>query len=342
MDIVYHSSNSFVGITGVSILSLLENNKNTDTIRIYYINRDITDENKSILRNMVEQYDRSIEFIDMPNWNEKYNVNLSTSLKRWPGYGVNRLFISELLPKNIDRVLYLDSDTVVEGSLEELWNLDFEDCYEAAVDDCLSKKYRKLVHLKGEGVYCNNGVLLLNLKKFREENIIKTFIDFVKKYDGYFVFNEQTILNSVFENKIKVLPLKYNVYTLVYAFDYKQLMRLRKPYKYCYSEEEYVSARSNPCITHYTGCFMVNKRPWVQGSEHPHVDAYLKYKKLSPWAADDLWEDNRSVTDKICEKILKTLPKNMVVSIASFVYTDLRIIMFEIRKRKHLNAIKKR
>ena len=227
------------------------------------------------------------------------------------------MFIGELLPDSIERVIYLDSDTVVEGSLEELWNLDLEEYYEAAVDDCLSKKYRKLVHLSGEGVYCNNGVLLLNLKKFRDENIIDIFIEFVKKYEGYFVFNEQTILNSVFENKIKVLPLKYNVYTLVYALEYKQLMRLRKPYKYSYSEEEYMLARANPCITHYTGCFMVNKRPWIQGSEHPHIKAYLKYKAISPWKDEKLWSDNRGVIDKVIERIIKYLPINLVIAIAS-------------------------
>lgn len=342
MNIVYHSSDGFVGITSASIVSLLENNKDAEDIVIYYINRDITKDNKKLLSSMVHKYGRDIQFIDMPNWSEKYNVNLSSTLKRWPGFGYNRLFITELLPESIDRVIYLDSDTIIEGSLKELWELDFEDCYEAAVDDCLSKKYRKVVHLKGDGVYCNNGVLVLNLKKFREDNVIKTFLAFIVKYKGFFVYNEQTILNSVFENKIKVLPLKYNVYTLVYAFSYKQLMALRKPYKYSYSQQEYEEAKNAPVITHYTGCFMVNKRPWVQGSEHPHVDAYLKYKEMTPWAKEPLHQDKRGAIDKISEKSIKILPKDLVVVIASMIYTELRLVLFEIRKRKCLKETKKR
>ena len=284
MNIVYHSSDGFADITGVSIVSLLENNKQTEDISLFYISKDLTNENKLIIKNLVNEYGATIEFIDMPNWSEKFNVQLSTTLKRWLGYGYNRLFITELLPENIKRVIYLDSDTVIEGSLKEIWEMDLDGYYEAAVDDCLSKKYRKMVHLSNEGTYCNSGMLVLNLEKFRQDNVIQVFLDFINLHKGFFVYNEQTILNSVFENKIKILPLKYNVYTLVYALEYEQLMKLRMPYNYSYSKDEYEQAKANPVLTHYTGCFLVNQRPWVEGSRHPHVSAYLKYKDKTPWA----------------------------------------------------------
>lgn len=342
MNIVYHSSDGFVDITSVSIVSLLENNKDEENIRIFYINRDITDKNKTILKNLVKSYNASIEFINMPNWSERFNIQLSTTLKRWLGFGYNRLFITELLPKDIDRVIYLDSDTVIEGSLKEIWNVDFEDCYEAGIDDCLSKKYRKIVHLNSEGIYCNSGVLVLNLDKFRRDNIIQVFLDFIVKNDGFFVYNEQTILNSVFENKIKILPLKYNVYTLVYALNYKQLMRLRRPYNYSYTPKEYEEAKNMPVITHYTGCFMVGSRPWVNGSKHPHVQAFLKYRSLTPWANEPLRADERCMFDKLCSVFVNILPKAMVIAIAEFLYNKIRPILFKIRKKKHLKGVKQR
>jgi lipopolysaccharide biosynthesis glycosyltransferase len=340
MNVVYHSSNGFVDITGVSIISLLENNKDMENIRIFYINRDITDENKAVLSDMVSNYGATIEFVAMPNWSEKFNIRLSTTLKRWLGFGYNRLFITELLPDDIERVIYLDSDTVIEGSLKEIWEMDFEDCYEAAVDDCLSKKYRKMVHLAKDGIYCNSGMLMLNLEKFRKDNVVQKFLNFIAEHKGFFVYNEQTILNSVFENKIKILPLKYNVYTLVYELEYKQLMKLRTPYNYSYSEDDYNEAKNNPVITHYTGCFLTNQRPWVEGSKHPHVDMFLKYKALTPWASEPLRKCNSSVFDKIVEKSIVILPKSVVITVARILYNDFRPILFDIRRKKHLKGLK--
>lgn len=60
---------------------------------------------------------------------------------------------------------------------------------------------------------------------------------------AFFVFNEQSIINSLFAGKIKVLPQKYNVNSLIYLFEYDELMRLRKPYLFSYSKEELNSAK---------------------------------------------------------------------------------------------------
>lgn len=340
MYVVYHSSDGFVDVTAVSIISLLENNKDCEFIKIYYINRDISDKNKKILCKMVNNYAAEIEFIDMPNWSEKFNINLSTTLKRWLGFGYNRLFITELLPHDVDRVIYLDSDTIIEGSLDELWNLDMEKYYMAGVDDCLSKRYRKMVHLNDNGVYCNSGVLVLNLKKFRDENVVERFLGFISKHNGFFVYNEQTILNAVFENNIKILPIKYNVYTMIYTFTYNQILKLRKPLKYSYSEKDYNDAKKNPIITHYTGCFAVASRPWIKGSDHPHVGSYIKYRALTPWGDEDLKTAKFSISEKICNFIIKIIPMDITIFIAGILYKYLRPFMFCIRKKKHLKGIK--
>lgn len=329
MYVIYHSSNTFAEVTCVSIVSLFENNKDVQEINILYIERNMTNESKNRLYSLAEKYGRNIIFMKMPNWSEKIGVKLSTSKKGWLGFGYNRLFVTELLPKTIDRVLYLDSDTIIESSLKELLEINLDNYYIAGVDDCLSKSYKKVVGIGEEGVYCNAGVLLINLKKWREDNIKDKLIECVIKNNGYFIFNEQSILNMVFCGKIYVLPLKYNISTLIYAFEYNELIKLRKPQKYSYDIEEFYTARKKPCIIHYTGCFLIGKRPWIINSDHPYCQVYNFYRKLTPWSEEKYMLDNRDLRFKFYTFVCKLLPRKIMINIVSFLYTELRKDFFK-------------
>ena len=171
MYVIYHSSDSFAEVTGVSIASLFENNKDIEEIHVLYIEKGMTEENKNKILAISKKYNRTLEFMEMPDWSKKLNLQLKSSKRSWLGMGYNRLFLTEYLPANIEKVLYLDSDTIVEQSLKELWNVDLNGYYMAGVDDCLSRFYRPLVGISGDEVYCNAGMLLFNVKKWREDNI---------------------------------------------------------------------------------------------------------------------------------------------------------------------------
>ena len=334
MYVIYHSSDAFSGVTGVSMTSLFENNKDMDDIHVLYIERGISDENKKKLYAAAEKYHRTLEFMEMPDWASKFNIHLKSCKSGWLGFGFNRLFLTEFIPPEIDRVLYLDSDTIIENSLSELWNTDLEGYYLAGVDDCLSSHYRDIVEIDENGTYCNSGVLLINLKKWREENITVRFLRVLEDNNGYFVFNEQSILNSVFSGKIKILPQNYNVNSLVYLFSYKELMKLRKPYRYSYNPEDLADAKSHPILTHFTGNFYVGKRPWIEGSDHPHKDAYLYYKNLSLWKDDPLNNDTRKTGSKIYTGFCHILPRGMMITLVSVLYNNIRPKSFRRKLKK--------
>lgn len=329
MFVIYHSSNLFGKVTGVSIVSLLENNKDADNIHILYIEKGLETDTRKKIQDLVDSYGRTIEFTEMPNWSREMGLSLKSCKNGWLGFGYNRLFITELVPENTERVLYLDSDTIVEGSLSYLWELDFDEYYIAAVDDCLSGTYKELVEISDTATYCNAGVLLLNLKKWREEKILETFKEHVAKRKGFFVFNEQTILNSIFSDKILILPCEYNINTLVYTFEYDELMKLRKPDHYSYSYDEFYYARNNPIITHYTGCFYIKKRPWIKNSDHPHADKFNYYYQLTPWCNEELMEDTRKTSEKLLAFFVHVIPKPIMIRCISYVYTKIRVNSFK-------------
>lgn len=329
MYVIYHSSDAFAEVTGVSMLSLFENNKHMDSIQVLYIERGMTETNKTLLQSIAQQYGRELQFMEMPDWSEKLNICLKSCKAGWLGFGYNRLFLTEFVPEGVERVLYLDSDTIIEQPLDDLWNADLDGYYLAGVDDCLSSRYRDIVELRDDGTYCNAGMLLVNLKKWREEEITEKFIRMIRENNGYFVFNEQSILNSMFSGKIKILPLRYNVYSLVYLFTYPELMKLRKPLRYSYREQEVLEAKEKPAITHYTGNFYVNRRPWIEQSDHPHKEAYLKYRNLSPWKNSSFMADKRSANAVRYTQLCHMLPRKLMICLVSFLYNVLRPIAFK-------------
>lgn len=329
MYVIYHSSDTFGSVTAVSLVSLLENNKSAESIYILYIEKGMKDETKRKIGEIVERYGRKIEFFTMPNWSERLGITLKSCKDGWLGFGYNRIFLTEILPDNIERVLYLDSDTLIEEDISFLWNIDLDDYYMAGVDDCLSGGYKRLVEITDTAVYCNAGVLLINVKKWREDNLLDTFIEYVTERNGYFVFNEQSILNSVFADKILVLPCKYNTTSLVYTFEYEELMKMRAPDHYSYSKEEYYEARKKPAITHFTGCFYINRRPWTKNSDHPHAKAYDKYYAMTPWKDEPYADEMRSFKAKLGTSLSHMLPKAIMVRIVRFLYTDLRVKFFQ-------------
>ncbi len=334
MYVIYHSSDSFASVTGVSMISLFENNKEIDHIHVLYIERGMSDENKRILAGIADQYGRELEFLEMPNWSERLKINLRSSKKGWLGFGYNRLFLTEYIPDNIDRVLYLDSDTVIEQSLLDLWNQDLEGFYLAGVDDCLSSKYREIVGMNESGIYVNSGVLLINVKKWRDENVCKRFVDEVVKNKGFYIFNEQSTINSVFSGKIKILPQNYNVNSLVYLYNYDELQILRKPFNYSYSEKDLLNAKENPVITHFTGNFFVRRRPWIENSDHPHASAFLKYRNISYWKEEPLQKDERNLKSKVYTELCHIIPRPLMIRLVSFLYNYLRVAFLKKKLKK--------
>ena len=69
MNIVYHASDSFAKVTGTSIVSIFENNKDIDEINVYVIEKNFTEDNKKKMEQLADKYNRRIIFISMPDIN---------------------------------------------------------------------------------------------------------------------------------------------------------------------------------------------------------------------------------------------------------------------------------
>lgn len=306
MNIVYASDNNFAEMLGISMISLFENNRGCSEIVVYILDDKINEDNKAKLLSVAEKYSREIYFLDI----SRIDVPESVQSARWSKSAFTRLFMRRILPKNITKVLYLDCDMIVMKPLEKMYETDIEKYTFAGTRDCISKSYLENIALDNGDIYCNSGVLLINLERWNESD----FMHFFDRYNSVIKYPDQDIINGVYSKKMMKLDLKYNCYTALYDFSYKDLMTFRKPSMY-YSEAEVNEAKAHPAIVHFTTSFL-SLRPWVEGCRHPYVGEWLKYKAMSPWADVPLRRDDRSGKKKLAVKIYRALPNGLAVGIA--------------------------
>lgn len=325
MDVAYHLTDNYARISGTSIVSLFENNKDVDEINVYLIENGFTPKTKYKFTELAKKYGRNIVFIQLPDLNgEGYDLGLVSIKKKWMFDSYSRLFLDRLLPEDVERVIYLDGDVLVLGSLKSLWEMDLRGKCCAACMDCVSEPYYKLFRIKPENRYCNSGLILMDLKAWKQKNIGEKVKKHVQKNNGYVFFMEQTVFNVVLQDEILYLSFKYNVSSLVQVLSYKDLMKLRKPLHF-YSCKEVEEARKNPIIIHMTGFFYVINRAWNEVTNHPDKERFIEYCKKFDWDVPILDKDNRNIGLRIKDSIVQGVPKGLVIAFVSLLYNRWRV-----------------
>lgn len=324
MNICYHCSDLFAPMTGISITSLFENNKNCSEITVYIIEKAVSEKNKKVLLELAEKYKRKIVFIPMPDVNKKYSLGLKQVQKKWLFDSYVRLLLDGELPQSLDRVLYLDGDTIVNGNIEEFYNIDLEGNLCAGVSDYLSEEYYELFGLSKTATYCNSGMILIDLDGWRKQSIADKVRECLQENNGYIFFMEQSTWNMVLQDKIKIVHPRYNLLTTVTELTYEEAKTLRQ-FERGYSKKEIAEAIVNPVIIHFTSFFLLNARPWEKDSNHSMRKYYEKYKAISPWKELPALDVSRTAKGKMKKFIVEFFPKFILLPCVSWVYNVWRI-----------------
>ncbi len=156
-----------------------------------------------------------------------------------------RLYLPNILSE-IDKVLFLDSDIIIDGHIEELFNINIERYALAATVINNPERIKTLALTKG---YFNAGVMMINLEYMRTHHYASKFIDFLSHNSDKIFFWDQDVLNSIAKDSFQPIAAKWN---------------------YIAIEQEYVNA---PVILHYAG----KHKPWDYHSTHPFKNKYFEY-----------------------------------------------------------------
>ena len=167
-----------------------------------------------------------------------------------------RLIAYKYLPKDMDRILYLDPDILVINSLDELYKEGFEEnLFMAAIHTMptvqSANKARLMITSEKTDItnYYNSGILMINLKKARGDLYQEKIIDYANNSSkAGLMMPDQDLLNVVFRNEIKEIPeLKYN-------YDARRFATYKLRYDYSLDD-----VMENTAILHFCG----KRKPWL-------------------------------------------------------------------------------
>lgn len=274
--VAYGLNNQYTYPTIVSMTSILENSY-SHTYYIFYLLVDKStykEDNKRKLMNLENKYERcEVHILEISKESIK-NANT----KRYPLAAYYRLLLSELIP-DLNRIIYLDGDTIIYTDLTEMFNLEMgNNVMLGFVDNSYQKAEEFGIRTYK---YIVSGVLLINLKTIRRENISAQFFEFIDKYQDKLTQEDQTVINIVLHGRIDFLPPKYGIWN----FNNKDAVLYHNNYENknlrvkAYDEKEILNAWNLPSILHF-----VRAKPWKTRTKFTHNqfhDDWWEYAKLT-------------------------------------------------------------
>ncbi len=251
------------------LTSIFENNKDAK-FAIYILYISLSETSKHAVTQVVkDKYGHQIIFLEIDGKViEKFPISNGSHIS---ASTYIRLFIAEMLPTTLDKVIYLDCDLIIESELAELWNTDISHVALACVEDMWSGRmfnYERLRYPAADS-YFNAGVLLVNLEHWRQIDTGRLAIDCINEY-GELRFYDQDILNILFHNNKKWLPLRWNIQD---GFMKRKLQVRREILN------NVVKERSKKGIIHFTG----SKKPWTYKCRSPFKNRYFYYLDMTQW-----------------------------------------------------------
>lgn len=203
-----------------------------------------------------------------------------------------RLWVEQFYPCETQRVLYLDSDIVVVGSIADLWFAKLDGALLGAIDIPGSLHGVTRLGLRPEVGYFNSGVLLIDLEQWRNTQALKTILNYVDAHPEQLQFTlDQDALNACFYARTKRLDYKWNV---TWPFFYDGTIPL--------DEGEVERVKQEARIIHFNG----NLKPWSYFCDHPRKAEYEKYLRLTEWK--DFIPPDRTLVNRVRKAASGILP----------------------------------
>lgn len=213
-----------------------------------------SDLDQSVMRAMERDFREGVVFHFLQVPEELFADFPETS--RYPKQIYYRLAAPPLLPRELDRVLYLDVDIVVINPLKSLYETDFEGNYYVGCThtrDFLTKLNQARLKSEKAVAYINTGVLLLNLPLLRENTSMEEIRDYASERRRALILPDQDILTALYGDKVKLADtMRYNLSDRILTLYNAEHTREKRDVDW---------VRENTVIVHYCG----RNKPWLGG-----------------------------------------------------------------------------
>lgn len=217
---LYDKTGRYSKFTGTTMLSIFDNTNSEVTVHILHDNT-LSIDNRDKFIYLAGRYNQHVKFYNVEelcadkinfiksNLSEHFNSLYSVA-------AMYRFLIPHIFPPDIEKIIYLDSDLIVNLDIAELWQIDLKDRPIAGVSEHMLGSDPRWFVMCHDGVvrledYFNSGVLLMNIDAFRAEELnLINGMRFVGANPRYLYF-DQDVLNYCFSTQALKLPIKFNL-----------------------------------------------------------------------------------------------------------------------------------
>ncbi len=307
----------------VMLTSLFANQPDAD-IHVYLLHSDLSLEDIAYLQELTDKY-HHLYLLSVKK--EEFSASLPTTAS-WTLETYYRLMLPDILPPEVDRLLYLDVDMIIDKPIRFLYETDFEDCLFCVCRDMTSCSKSAVLpffdarnelfkeHIAQNFTYFNAGMMLWNIEKLRGKYTFQTYMDLARELNYQLIAPDQDLLNYLHWNQVKFLDeFQYDLFS---KMAYNNGIR-------------YEDVKKETTIVHFAGM-----KPWEGQYVHYDIEQlWWDYAKLTPFYTELMEEflqtcvndptvpdtmsqlsaekktlrDELEKTSAICQKLLQILQK---------------------------------
>ena len=281
IPVVFAADNNYVPMLTTTIYSTLLNASEDYFYDVVVLHRDIAGDNQSTMQRFFGQFDNmSLRFCDVSEHVLRHD--LSTNNPHISVETYYRFLIQEILPY-YDKVLYLDSDLIIQGDISELYSVDLGNNLLSAARDIdflgnLNMKdgkrlayAKKVLGMENPYDYFQAGVLVLNTAEMRQLYSIEAWLDYAS--DDRFIYNDQDVLNAHCEGRVTWLDYDWNV-----MIDCNNRIANVFSFAPASAFDAFNDSRNHEKIIHYAGF----EKPW-KFSSCDRSATYWTYARQTPF-----------------------------------------------------------
>lgn len=208
LNITCNTDDNYIQHCMAMLCSVFENNRNV--IHVHVLTQGLSTDNIEEIKELCNRYANQLTIYQVDESPlEGVQFRKERPLSKAAYY---RLLLASIISKDIDKILYLDCDMIVTDELLPLYNIDLTDYALAATADYMptNDQHRQQLNLEfDERTFCS-GIMLINLKYWRDHGSEKELLAFAKKPRNPVYLHDQDVLNYVFRKQWFRLPPKWN------------------------------------------------------------------------------------------------------------------------------------
>ena len=291
MNISYIFDEGYAPCAAVSMVSLLKNSSKPEEVVFYIFDDGIKEESKSRLLELCEMYRAKIFFIETQKITERLQ---KLQVQPWRGrYSAYvKLMVANFLPCDMQRVIVIDADTIIDGSVEELETMNLHGHPCAMALEGIHGDYNQISGLSDAAELYNTGVIVYDLPVWKEKRIEERLLEHLIHVRSKYMLPEENPISIVLKKDVERLSPQFNFITQFYVYNTRQYYK-----RFCWEN-------------------LFTSRPWYKENIHPYTALYDKYLQMTPWRNESKKDEKMSLMAKVEYWLRKNLPQ----SISDYMY----------------------